>query len=132
MLVPVGALAGLPAAQIEALLLHELAHIRRHDYLVHILQSAVEAVFFYHPAVWWISGHMRAERELCCDDIAVSITGDAVDLRSRPGGARLGTLGSAYRHGRERRLVGRPHCEVIGPAVHSRRTSSADREPPRH
>ena len=44
----------------------------------HILQSAVEAVFFYHPAVWWISGHMRAERELCCDDIAVSVTGDAV------------------------------------------------------
>jgi len=77
-LVPVGALAGLPAAQMEALLLHELAHIRRHDYLVHILQSAVEAVFFYHPAVWWISGHMRAERELCCDDIAVSVTGDAV------------------------------------------------------
>ena len=68
----------LPAAQIEALLLHELAHIRRHDYLIHILQSAVEAVFFYHPAVWWISGHMRAERELCCDDITVSLTGDAV------------------------------------------------------
>jgi uncharacterized protein (TIGR03435 family) len=77
-LVPVGALPGLPVAQIEALLLHELAHIRRHDYLVHILQSAVEAVFFYHPAVWWISSHMRAEREICCDDIAVSVTGDAV------------------------------------------------------
>jgi uncharacterized protein (TIGR03435 family) len=77
-LVPAGALAGLPAEQIEALLLHELAHIRRHDYLVNILQSAVEAVFFYHPAVWWISSHMRAERELCCDDTAVSITGDAV------------------------------------------------------
>jgi uncharacterized protein (TIGR03435 family) len=76
-LVPVGALAGLPSAQIEALLLHELAHIRRHDYLVNILQSAIEAVFFYHPAVWWISGHMRAERELCCDDIAVSVTGEA-------------------------------------------------------
>jgi uncharacterized protein (TIGR03435 family) len=77
-LTPIGALAGLPAAQIEALLLHELAHIRRHDYLVNILQSAVEAVFFYHPGVWWISGHMRIERELCCDDIAVSITGDAL------------------------------------------------------
>ena len=76
-LVPIGALAGLPAAQMEALLLHELAHIRRNDYLAHILQSAVEAVFFYHPAVWWISEHMRAERELCCDDIAVSVTGDA-------------------------------------------------------
>jgi uncharacterized protein (TIGR03435 family) len=77
-LLPAGALAGLPAAQIEALLVHELAHIRRHDYVVHLLQSAVEAVFFYHPAVWWISSHMRAERELCCDDIAVSLTGDAV------------------------------------------------------
>ncbi len=77
-LVPVGALAGFPAAQIEALLLHELAHIRRYDYLVNILQSAVEAVFFYHPAVWWISSHIRAERELCCDDIAVSVTGDAI------------------------------------------------------
>jgi beta-lactamase regulating signal transducer with metallopeptidase domain len=76
-LVPAGALVGLPAAQVEALLLHELAHIRRQDYLVHILQSVVEAVFFYHPGVWWISAHMRTERELCCDDIAVSITGDA-------------------------------------------------------
>jgi uncharacterized protein (TIGR03435 family) len=77
-LVPAGALVGLPAAQVEALLLHELAHIRRQDYLVHILQSVVEAVFFYHPGVWWISANMRTERELCCDDIAVSITGDAV------------------------------------------------------
>jgi uncharacterized protein (TIGR03435 family) len=77
-LVPVGALCGLPSAQMEALLIHELAHIRRHDYLVNILQSAMEALFFYHPAVWWISGQMRTERELCCDDMAVSLTGDAV------------------------------------------------------
>ena len=77
-LAPVGALTGLPPAQIEAILLHELAHIRRYDYLIHILQNALEAVFFYHPAVWWVSAHMRAERELCCDDIVVSLTGDAV------------------------------------------------------
>ena len=77
-LTPVGALAGLPPGQIEALLLHELAHIRRHDYLVNVLQSILEALLFYHPAVWWISGHIRAERELCCDDIAVSINGDAL------------------------------------------------------
>ena len=77
-LVPVGALAGLPPEQIEALLLHELAHIRRHDYLVNIVQSAIEALLFYHPAVWWVSGHIRAERELCCDDMAVSVSGDAV------------------------------------------------------
>jgi beta-lactamase regulating signal transducer with metallopeptidase domain len=77
-LAPVGALAGLPAEQMEALLLHELAHIRRYDYLVNMLQSAVEALLFYHPAVWWVSGHMRAERELCCDDAAVSASGDAL------------------------------------------------------
>ena len=66
-----GALAGLPADQMEALLLHELAHIRRYDYLVNALQSMVEALLFYHPAVWWVSGHIRSERELCCDDVAV-------------------------------------------------------------
>jgi beta-lactamase regulating signal transducer with metallopeptidase domain len=77
-LVPVGALGGLPAGHLEALLLHELAHIRRHDYLVNILQSAAEALLFYHPAVWWVSGHIRAERELCCDDVAVSVSGDAL------------------------------------------------------
>jgi uncharacterized protein (TIGR03435 family) len=74
----VGALGGLPAEQFEALLLHELAHIRRHDYLVNILQSIAEALLFYHPAVWWVSGHIRAERELCCDDMAVSASGDAL------------------------------------------------------
>ena len=77
-LVPVGALGGLPPEHLEALLLHELAHIRRHDYLVNILQSAAEALLFYHPAVWWVSGHIRAERELCCDDVAVSVSGDAL------------------------------------------------------
>jgi uncharacterized protein (TIGR03435 family) len=77
-LVPVGALGGLPAEQLEALLLHELAHIRRHDYLVNILQSLAEALLFYHPAVWWVSGHIRAERELCCDDMAVAVSGDAL------------------------------------------------------
>jgi beta-lactamase regulating signal transducer with metallopeptidase domain len=76
-LVPIGSLAGLPSEQIEALLSHELAHIRRHDYLVNILQSVAEALLFYHPAVWWVSGHIRTERELCCDDVAVSVTGDA-------------------------------------------------------
>jgi uncharacterized protein (TIGR03435 family) len=75
-LVPVGALSGLPAEHLEALLLHELAHIRRHDYLVNILQSVAEALLFYHPAVWWVSGHIRAERELCCDDMVVSVSGD--------------------------------------------------------
>jgi uncharacterized protein (TIGR03435 family) len=77
-LVPVGALSGMPLEHLEALLLHELAHIRRQDYLVNILQSVAEALLFYHPAVWWVSGHIRAERELCCDDVAVSVSGDAL------------------------------------------------------
>jgi uncharacterized protein (TIGR03435 family) len=77
-LVPVGALGGLPDEYVEVLLLHELAHIRRHDYLVNMLQSVAEALLFYHPAVWWVSGQIRAGRELCCDDIAVSVAGDAL------------------------------------------------------
>ena len=74
---PVGLLAGLPAGQIESILLHELAHIRRHDYLVNLMQIVVESLVFYHPAVWWISGVMRAERENCCDDLVVATQGDA-------------------------------------------------------
>lgn len=76
-LVPVGLLSGLPPSQIEAILLHELAHIRRHDYLFNVLQRLAEGLFFYHPAAWWASAVMRAERENCCDDIAVSVTGNA-------------------------------------------------------
>jgi hypothetical protein len=58
------------------LLAHELAHIRRRDYLASLLQSIAEAVLFYHPAVWWVSEQIRAERELCCDDLAVAAGGD--------------------------------------------------------
>ena len=77
-LMPVGLMTGLPAEQIEAILLHELAHIRRHDYLVNLLQIVVEGLVFYHPAVWWISGVIRAERENCCDDLVVATQGDAL------------------------------------------------------
>jgi GWxTD domain-containing protein len=76
-LVPVGMLAGMPAAQVEAILLHELAHIARRDYLANLLQTAVEGFLFYHPAIWWISGVIRAERENCCDDLVVETSGDA-------------------------------------------------------
>jgi GWxTD domain-containing protein len=75
-LMPIGLLAGLPAEQIEAILVHELAHIRRHDYLVNILQRSVECLLFYHPAAWWMSSVVRAERENCCDDVAVAISGN--------------------------------------------------------
>ena len=77
-LVPASALAGLSAPQLEALLAHELAHIRRHDYLVNLLQSVAEIALFYHPAVWWLSGRVRVEREHACDDLAVRATGDVL------------------------------------------------------
>jgi bla regulator protein blaR1 len=75
-LIPLGCLSGLSPSQVEAILAHELAHILRRDYLVSILQSIVEALLFYHPAVWWVSRHIRREREHCCDDLAVQYTGD--------------------------------------------------------
>lgn len=74
---PLGFLAGLPPEHVEAILLHELAHIRRLDYLMNVCQRIVEGLLFYHPAVWWISQLMRAERENCCDDIVVKLRGDA-------------------------------------------------------
>ena len=76
-LVPACALTGLTPEQLRALLAHELAHIRRHDYLVNLLQSVVEALLFYHPAVWWVSGRVRTEREHCCDDLAVQACGSS-------------------------------------------------------
>ena len=80
-LVPAGLLAGLPPEQIQAILLHELAHIRRCDYAVNFLQRLVEGLFFYHPATWWIARVIRAERENCCDDAAVAITGNAHQVK---------------------------------------------------
>jgi multidrug efflux pump subunit AcrA (membrane-fusion protein) len=59
-------------------LAHELAHVRRHDYLVNVLQGIAESLLFYHPAVWWISKQIRAEREHCCDDLAVAASGDVL------------------------------------------------------
>ncbi|UON82092.1 M48 family metalloprotease [Dyadobacter chenwenxiniae] len=79
-LIPIGLLSGFSTAQIEAILAHELAHIRRNDYLINMLQSFVEVVFFFHPAIWWLSDRIRAEREHCCDDIALSVCGDKMSL----------------------------------------------------
>lgn len=77
-LFPVDFLAGLPPGHVAALLAHELAHIRRCDYIVNVLQSLAETVLFYHPAVWWISQQIREEREQCCDDLAVAASGDVL------------------------------------------------------
>lgn len=75
-LVPVGFLSGIPPKQVEALLLHELAHVRRHDVLVGRLQAVVETLLFFHPATWWVSRKVREAREACCDDLAVQVGTD--------------------------------------------------------
>lgn len=79
-LLPVGMASGLTIKQLEAILAHELAHIKRYDYLVNIFQNFIEIVFFFHPATWFISGKVRDERENCCDDFAVEICGDSLVL----------------------------------------------------
>ena len=77
-LLPASMVTGLNSAQLEMLILHELAHIRRHDYLVNFLQTLIELLFFFHPGVHWIGKQMRNEREYCSDDIAVQHCGDAI------------------------------------------------------
>ena len=71
-LVPLGLLNSLPTEQVEAILLHELAHIRRNDYLINFVQCLFENVFFFNPGLLWVSRLIRKERENCCDDIAVA------------------------------------------------------------
>lgn len=75
-LVPVGFVSSLSLGEVDAILAHELAHLRRHDYVVNLLQRLIEALLFYHPAVWWVSERIRIERENCCDDLAASAVGD--------------------------------------------------------
>jgi beta-lactamase regulating signal transducer with metallopeptidase domain len=115
-LLPASIVMGLPASQLEAILAHELAHIRRHDYLANLIQTLVETVFFYHPAVWWLSHQIRCERENCCDDIAVAMLGNRLDysrallaveeLRGTPTTLAVGASGGSLL-GRVRRLFHR-------------------------
>ena len=77
-LLPASLISGLTPDEIEAILAHELAHIRRHDYLINLIQTTFETLLFYHPAVWWISREIRRERENCCDDLAVQACGNRV------------------------------------------------------
>lgn len=120
-LLPASLLTGLAPQQLEALLAHELAHIRRHDYLVNLFQSALETVLFYHPVVWWLGARIRDERENACDDLAIEACGDRLVyaraltfIEERRG--RSGELAPAASGGalllRIRRLLGlRPRVE---------------------
>jgi len=114
-LLPASALCGLAPEQLQAILAHELAHVRRYDYLVNLLQSVVETLLFYHPAVWWMSHRVRVEREHCCDDLAVAVCGDRIGyaealtkmehLRREPFLAVAATGGGSLMN-RVRRVVG--------------------------
>jgi HEAT repeat protein/beta-lactamase regulating signal transducer with metallopeptidase domain len=113
-LVPASALTGLTPQQLEVLLAHELAHVRRFDYLVNIVQCVIETLLFYHPAVWWVSRRVRDEREHCCDDLVVQVCGDRhlyasalVDMeriRSATPRLALAATGGSLLH-RVRRLI---------------------------
>ena len=115
-LMPTSALVGVTPEQLESILVHELIHIRRYDYLVNLVQSVMEVLFFYHPAVWWVSRRMRIEREHCCDDLTLSFGGDALAyvraltelerMRSAPPLAMAAAEGPLL--ARVRRLVGVP------------------------
>jgi len=78
-LVPAGMLSGLSSQQIETIFLHELAHIKRHDFMVNIIQSAIEVIFFFNPVAWVLSGLIRKEREFCCDDTVLHHHGSRID-----------------------------------------------------
>ena len=75
-LLPASSVTGLTTTELELILAHELAHIRRHDYAVNLIQTVIEALMFYHPGMWWVSNQVRRERENACDDVAVAMNGD--------------------------------------------------------
>jgi len=76
---PLTALTGLSEEQLETVIAHELAHIQRFDPFVNLIQVCAETLLFYHPAIWWLNKKIRAEREHCCDDMAVAVCGNAVE-----------------------------------------------------
>lgn len=116
-LMPVGFLTGMAPAQVEAIVAHELAHIRRHDVLVGWIQAVAETLLFYHPAVWWVSRQVRIEREHCCDDVAVAVSASRatyaraltkLEERRQPRPALVLAANDGSLLGRIRRLIERP------------------------
>jgi uncharacterized protein (TIGR03435 family) len=123
-LLPPATMMGLTATQLDAVLAHELAHIRRHDYLVNLVQMVAETLLFYHPVVWWVSHHLRVERELCCDDEAVRVSGDRAAYaralvtmaKSQNPAMAMGVAGGSLRD-RVHRLLGLGGHETRRPAL---------------
>ena len=110
LLLPIGLATHLSTREIEAVLAHELAHIKRHDYAVNLLQSVVEVLYFFHPALWWLSARVREEREHCCDDLAVQACG---------GDGRI--LAQALAHVEELRLTQSAQTPVLAMAFAAKR-----------
>lgn len=77
-LIPASMISKLPEDQLEAIIAHEIAHVYRKDYLINVLQSLFEIIFFFHPAIWWINNVIRNEREKCCDDLAIGLCGNSL------------------------------------------------------
>ena len=122
-LIPVGMLTGMPHKQVEAVLVHELAHILRKDYLINIFQSLIDIIYFYHPGIRWISAHIRSEREHCCDDIALSVFGDSLSFAKalaslqasdfhQPELAMAATGKNGKLYHRIKRLIGQPRINT--------------------
>ena len=114
-LLPVSFAMNVPPAQLEAILAHELAHVRRHDFIVNLVQTLMETLFFYHPAIWWMSHQIRIEREHCCDDLVIRILQNRVEygralvaVEQLRGGTSVLALGVADGSllARVRRIVG--------------------------
>ncbi len=95
-LLPVGMISGLSPGQVETILLHELAHIRRHDFAINFIQSVIEVVFFFHPLVWIISSQIRSDRELCCDEMVVSTKSPLLYAQALHHLAAAQTLGNSF------------------------------------
>jgi hypothetical protein len=81
-LLPLSAITSLGPDELEVVLAHELAHVKRADFVWNLVQTAIETLFFFHPAVWWVGAQLRHERELCCDDVALSVCPNRVAYAS--------------------------------------------------
>ncbi|MBX2819863.1 MAG: M48 family metalloprotease [Rhodothermaceae bacterium] len=106
-LLPVSILTNLSPAHVEAILAHELVHVRRHDYLILVLQLVMEIVFFYHPVVWWVSRQMRVEREYACDDLVTKALGNDLDYVAALAKLDSGRVGKWVLGANDGRLVDR-------------------------
>ena len=118
-LLPASAITGLNQAELRTIIVHELAHVRRHDYIVNLFQTVIESLLFFHPMVWWLSSKIRAERENCCDDIVVDVCEDRceyvralmkMETAKQPALAMAAAGGSLVL--RVRRIVGKQKAET--------------------